>query len=241
MLVAIVLVGAGIPITMNILKNRASGATAALANLSAKLVPNMGYDLSAVSGQYTLDPSQQAYATTNDMCTYTLSSLEAKPDSDHVLFARGNAGAASVMRVRQDDNVNTGYIDFAQKGASTWCTYTIEDVQMYRWFVMHIVYNNTAAYKIAQVYIDGNLVNLCHLFLCPQSLTTHDGDTVFFGQEQPKAGGTASIMTNVAYKYFKYASYTIQPNAIVGEASTLLSQIRAHQKQQQKQTSSRKT
>jgi len=244
-LVAIVLVGAGIPITMNIIKNRAKGATAALSSLSAQLVPDMGYDLSSVGGYYTLNTSQAAYAKTNDVCTYTvvmnISSLENSPTSDHVLFARGNGGnspSAEVMRVRLDDKVNTGYIDFAQTGASSWCTYTIQDVPMYRWFVMHIVYNNTAAYKIAQVYIDGSLVNLCHLFLCPQALVSHDGDTVIFGQEQPKSGGAGTTMTNVAYKYYKYASYTMQPDEIAGEASSLLSQIQAQLKQQQKQMSS---
>ena len=244
-LVVIVLVGAGIPITMNIIKSRAKTATSAISNLSARLVPGMGYDLSAVGGYNTLSPGQAAYKTTNDVCTYTvvmnISSLENVPANDHVLFARGNGGnspANEIMRVRLDDNVNTGYIDFAQTGATSWCTYTIEDVPMYRWFVMHIVYNNTPAYKIAQVYIDGNLVNLCHLFLCPQALASHDGDTVIFGQEQPKSGGAGTTMTNVAYKYFKYASYTMQPDEIAGEASSLLSQIKAQLKQQQTQMSS---
>ena len=255
LLVAIVLVGAGIPIALNLMKRSNASQAAVPTTISVPLVPSQGFDVQSPGGTAPV-PTQ--YATSNSICTYTLlmniGSLEPQASSAtaaagaataaagaataapaHVLFARTTQADTSlgspVMRVRLDENVNRAFVEFALKAPaspeSTFCTFTVEDVPMYRWFVMQIVYNNTAAYRVANVYIDGQLVKLCHLFLCPSALMDHNGDTVVFGKELP----SGNAMSNVAFKYFKYASYTMQPDELASEATKLLGDINAQEKQ----------
>ena len=242
LLVSILLMGAGIPIVVYFLKNKNgnSGSTPAK-NISVSLVPNMGFDVQppSVGGSYTLNTNQISYAKSNNVCTYTsvlnIGDLEST-DGTHVLLARTSSSNndidSAIMRLRLDTTVNNAFIDFKQTDGN-YCTFTIEEVPMYRWFVLHIVYNNTTNYNIAQIYIDGGLVKLCHLFLCQQPLAPHDGDKFLFGQEYGGTGTSSSPM-NIQNNYFKYASYTMQPDEIASEARSLTMQLNKQIKQQLK-------
>ena len=242
LLVSILLMGAGIPIVVYFLKRRNGDNVATVTkNISTSLVPNMGFDVQppSVGGSYTLNTNQLLYSKSNNVCTYTsvlnIGNLEST-DGNHILFARtsstNNGIDSAVMRLRLDTTVNNVFLDLKQSDGN-YCTFTIEDVPMYRWFVVHIVYNNTTNYNIAQIYIDGSLVKLCHLFLCQQPLAPHDGNMFLFGQEYSGTGSNSSPM-NIQNQYFKYASYTMQPDEIASEARSLSKQLNAQIKQQLK-------
>lgn len=248
-LVGIILFGAGIPIIISYFRRKKNSKEPKDADITLPVGKNMGFTVAEsllVGGKHIMTSDQTKYQSSNDMCTYTIlmnmNRLSATND-EQILFARSmyeNSDSVAlrqpVLKVRLDKEVNRMFVEFAQEGGGNkpqYCTFTIDDVPMYRWFVLHIVYNNTPKYKVAHVYFDGGLVKLCHLFLCPSPLKRHDGNTMFFGWQNGNPASTR--LPEAKFKYFKYSNYTLQPDDIAKEASSLLSavsrQIKAIQKE----------
>jgi hypothetical protein len=235
-LIAIVIVGAGVPILLTYLKNKKKKGGAGV-KIGVPLVKDLTYEVPSPVDRYTLSTTQDTFKQSNGVCTYTLAynvgSLNPDRNTSTFVLARANIGAgisdanalsAAVMRMRLDHTANMMYLELRTR-EGTYCSFPVEDVPLYRWAVMHVVFNNTPNFKIAHVYIDGELVKLCHLFMCTGDLVSHDGNTVMFGKDMMINGSTASTNNDIVFKYFKYAAYTLQPDEIAYEAKSLLSSI----------------
>lgn len=249
-LVVIIMLGAGIPIVINYFKRKNASKEPHDTDISLPVAKDMGFTAAEsllTGGRHIMTSDQIKYRSSNELCTYTvlmnLNRLSAT-DDQQIIFARSSydnsdttALRQPVMKVRLDKEVNRMFIEFAQDGGGNnpqFCTFTIDDVPMYRWFVMHIVFNNTPKYKVAHVYFDGGLVKLCHLFLCPAPLQRHDGNTLYFGWQQ--GAGAPQRLPEARFKYFKYATYTMQPDDIAKEASSLLAAVGRQVKAMQKES-----
>ena len=151
-----------------------------------------GYDPSksaVILSKSTTGPVQQmtvpeVYAGGQDkaQATLTLSfNITAYTQTDqHMILLSMNSDKKDVSTQRfmilLDKDYNNAYFMFNQSGtagttASTvasdsFCAFELQNIPLYRWAVMHVVYDQ--ANGNAKIFIDGELVKVCNLFICNQ-------------------------------------------------------------------------
>jgi hypothetical protein len=97
-------------------------------------------------------------------------------DQHKVVFSMNNGAkdvASQQFMILMDKDYNNAYIMFNQAtnvaGKSsvpvdTFCAFELQNIPLYRWTVMHVVYDQSNGN--AKIYIDGELVKVCNLFIC---------------------------------------------------------------------------
>jgi hypothetical protein len=188
-----------------------------------------------------------------------------KSTTPRIIFARMNADAVTNTNALVKCNATTGdpaynadmimYIDpsrndlliafrvvakAADSFVDSFCIFSVENIPIYAWTVIHVVYDNVA--QNGKVYIDGKLRKVLNLFVCSDNkCPIHTGNYYTYGRELNTAALTTTqtlpiwALKDAAHNIAQYAFVTMRDTAlsaaaVAREASDYLNYIGKLQK-----------
>ena len=221
--VVVVFLGAGLPLLLNALKSKRDEKTA-----DASIEESVGSHLvakedglesrTALRGaSLVMTPGLAAKA--DRAVTYTLAlRVGGSGDID-------GAGELLVMQRTPSDSIVsafTVYADpqmrrlkvFLKKEAGGYCAFIAEDLPLYRWCVVHVVFNNTPQYRTTHVFVDGKLLKVGNHDTCEGGIANQAGDTLRVGGNQV-----------LEVQYLKVVPRTLMQDEIKAEAADIVADI----------------
>jgi hypothetical protein len=138
-----------------------------------------------------------------------------------------------------DKDYNNAYFMFNQAGtASTdtsvpvdsFCAFELPNIPLYRWTVMHVVYDQTNGN--AKVYIDGELVKVCNLFVCNKVIqNVFDVSFIEAGYLKTDMNNieTTPWTDNIKYRRISLVAEAKTKNQIVNECTGIFATLKVEE------------
>jgi hypothetical protein len=221
--VVVVFLGAGLPLLLNALKSKRDDKTA-VASLEESVGSHLvskeeGLESRTALRGASLVMTPGLTAKADRAVTYTLAlRIGGSGDID-------GAGELLVMQRTPSDSIVsafTVYVDpqmrrlkvFLKKEAGGYCAFVAEDLPLYRWCVVHVVFNNTPQYRTTHVFIDGKLLKVGNHDTCEGGVVNQAGDTLRVGGNQV-----------LEVQYLKVVPRTLMQDEIKAEAASIVADI----------------
>ena len=221
--VIVVFLGAGLPLLLNALKSKRDESTAA-----ASVADAVGSHIRAKEDGLE---SRTAMRGTNLVMTPGLKDATASVVTYTIALRIGGSGDIDktddmlVMQRTPSTDSNATFSVFAnprtrqlkvyqKKKVSGNCVFVINDLPLYKWCVVHVVFNNMPLYQTTHVFIDGKLLKVGNHNTCESGVANQSGDTIRFG---PK--------TMLEVQYFKAVPRTLMQDEIKTEAAAIVADI----------------
>lgn len=221
--VVVVFLGAGLPLLLNALKSKRDEKTAA-----ASLEESVGSHL--VAKEDGLE-SRTALRGSSLVMTPGLAAKADRAVTYTIALRVGGSGDIDgtgellvMQRTPSDSIVSafTVYADpqmrrlkvFLKKEAGGYCAFIAEDLPLYRWCVVHVVFNNTPQYRTTHVFIDGKLLKVGNHDTCEGGVSNQAGDTLRVGGNQV-----------LEVQYLKVVPRTLMQDEIKAEAAAIVADI----------------
>ena len=219
----LVFLGAGLPLLLNALKSRKDERVAKESvsdAMSSQLKPSdNGVENKARLQGSSIELDENVAARTNSVVTYTIAlRIGTSGDID-------NTRELVVMQRNEKNSIVSSFTLFAdpqlrqlkvflKKAAGGYCTFAAEDLPLYRWCVVHVVFNNTETYRSTHIFIDGKLLKVGRHDTCEGGVANQSGNTIKFGSNN---------MLEV--QYFKAVPRTLMQDEIKKEAASITADI----------------
>lgn len=222
----IVFLAAGLPLLLNALKAK-KDIKKADATLTDQITSRIGKDVGAlerrgvslVGGSDTL----QKQAVESKVLTYTLAFKVGAVNSDSdigngrefVLLQRKEAaGNRPTFTITADAQMRQLKVGLKKSGSGDMCIFEAEDLPLYRWTVIHVVFNNHPEYRTTHIFIDGKLMKIGNHGTCAGDVADQTGDTIKYG--------TSSMLD---IQYAKVVPRTLMLDEITAEATGIIKDI----------------
>lgn len=219
----LVFLGAGLPLLLNALKSRKDERVAKESvsdALSSQLKPSdNGIESKARLQGSSQELDENVAARTDRVVTYTIAlRIGGSGDIDNtrelVVMQRTERNSiVSSFTLYADPQLRQLKV-FMKKAAGGYCTFAAEDLPLYRWCVVHVVFNNTETYRSTHIFIDGKLLKVGRHDTCEGGVANQTGNTIKFG---------ANSMLEV--QYFKAVPRTLMQDEIKKEAASITADI----------------
>lgn len=237
-----VAVGTGIAGFVIYKRQKKKNGAAAGNTISSKKGKSGAYEINSLTNIYGAPPAQPDLASITDVCSYTLlvnmnDVDEANADTRSLLFRRKYQppgtpapAPANVIEIECHPKMRQMRVQFrtqeaAQAEGTSFCTFIIDDLPLYKWFVVHVVVNSTNA----KLYINGSLVRNFYLHTCGFIVHAQKGEALEFPQRNNNEPTAENAF--VKLRYFKAHPGELDELRVRGEAMELLKEVNAEKEQ----------
>lgn len=249
LLVLFVFVGVGAGVAAYIVyRKKLKKQQGSAASITSKKSKTGAYEITNLTSIYGKRPNETDVSSFKGECSYTFlvsmvdvdESSSSTSEAAAVLFtrkvAKAAAGATSsvshvpVISISCFPRLRKLELRFASRDATpVYCSVEIEDLPLYKWFVLHAVVTDTNA----KMYINGRMVRNFYTHTCGFMVESQAGTHLEFPAKAQAAAAAGVDLPSpfLQLRYFKLHPGLLDEAAVTSEASELLQEVSAEKEQ----------